>query len=118
MSRPSPVGGCCLRLLAAVSSVWLAASAQLHPVAHWLHTTSWLAGCHPSVHAAHTLLAGFRTAVLSSGLGSRSVSPFASCTNTAGATIAIETDASCLVRIYVLGDTACSVADKLTIVDG
>ena len=70
------------------------------------------------MHAAHTLLAGFRTAVLSSGLGSCSVSPFASCTNTAGATIAIETDASCLVRIYVLGDTACSVADKLTIVDG
>lgn len=57
---------------------------------------------------------------MSAGLSACAVdNPFQStCTYTANRTLTFETDPSCLVRMYVLGDAACSGADQMTIVDG
>ena len=75
---------------------------------------------HCTWHPAHVCAAGYRSAVLTDNLGS---CPFAhpfktDCSATAGRTVAFETDASCLVRVYVLGDPSCSQTDNMTIVDG
>jgi hypothetical protein len=57
---------------------------------------------------------------MTAGLGSCAVAnPFESnCSSTAGRTLAFDTDPSCLVRIYVLGDPGCSNVDNVTFVDG
>lgn len=33
-------------------------------------------------------------------------------------TVAFRTDASCLVRMYLLGDSSCSRTNNLTVIDG
>ena len=40
------------------------------------------------------------------------------CDSLDGRTLAIETDATCEVRVFVLGDSKCSVADDLAVMDG
>ena len=86
----------------------------------------WLAwgelASYPALYLASRTCcaAGYRSAVLTDNLGS---CPFAhpfktDCSATAGRTVAFETDASCLVRVYVLGDPSCSQTDNMTIVDG
>ena len=40
------------------------------------------------------------------------------CDSLDGRTLAIETDVTCEVRVFVLGDSKCSVADDLAVIDG
>lgn len=40
------------------------------------------------------------------------------CQSIDGRTMAIQTDVTCRVRVFVLGDSKCSVADDLAFVDG
>lgn len=71
--------------------------------------------------------AGYRTAVLSSnalGAGSCTAlthpfnSPATGCGSMDQRVLAIDTDATCAVRIYVLGDSSCSAASSLTAMAG
>ena len=44
--------------------------------------------------------------------------PFKTCTSVNQRSVAVATDESCLVRVFVLGDSACSVGEDLAIVSG
>ena len=57
-------------------------------------------------------------AVLNTSLAGCSVSRFSSCSRTLGRTLAIQTDDSCLVRLFLLGDAVCSSSDDMIIIDG
>lgn len=62
-------------------------------------------------------LAGYRVASLS-GSGIAGCSAFSTCTSSASASLAFEVDATCAVRVYVLGNAACSDKDNLVVVEG
>lgn len=44
--------------------------------------------------------------------------PFSTCSSTAGKLMAVETDGSCVVRVFVLGDSKCSQMDTVGVAQG
>ncbi len=81
---------------------------------------------HPATHVPPALLcflssppAGYRIFTADTDLASCSVNnPFAKCSTTQNKVMAIETDGSCAVRVFVLGDSQCSQVEDLAVVQG
>ena len=65
------------------------------------------------------LAPGYRVFAADSDLASCSLlNPFSRCDSTAGKVVAVETDGSCAVRLFVLGDSQCSQVEDLAVVQG
>ncbi len=61
---------------------------------------------------------GYKVVTLTNSLATCTNSPFDGCGNTAGSSLAIETDETCQVKVFVLGSSTCSAADDLTSMAG
>ena len=76
------------------------------------------APCSPLLPFPHPP-AGYRIFTADTDLATCSVNnPFAKCSTTQNKVLAIETDGSCAVRVFVLGDSQCSQVEDLAVVQG